>query len=96
MLRGFAHFLPGRLGNPRATLSFEVTGAQSGALHLDLQTGEQVPDDHDWSVSVVMDFADLVPLACGRDDASDPAKVARVDGDAGLAGRLLTELTVTP
>lgn len=97
MLRGFAHFLPTRLGKPRASLSFEVVGPQTGALHLDLESGESLPADHlDWTVSVVMDFADLVPLACGRDDAPDPAKVAKVDGDAGLAGRLLTELTVTP
>jgi hypothetical protein len=97
MLRGFAHFLPTRLGNPQASLSFEVVGPQSGALYLDLNTGQNLPDDHgDWTVAVVMDFADLVPVACGRDDAPDPAKVAKVDGDAGLAGRLLTELTVTP
>lgn len=96
MLRGFAHYLPSRLGNPPATLAFEVTGAQTGALHLDLQSGEQIPDGQHWSVSVVMDFADLIPLACGRDDAADPAKVAEVQGDAGLAGRVLTELTVTP
>lgn len=97
MLRGLAHFLPDRLDRPAATLSFEVTGAQTGVLHLDLQTGEQLAEDVDhWSLSVVLDFADLVPLACGRDDAIDPVKVAKVEGDAGLAGRLLTELTVTP
>jgi len=97
MLRGLAHYLPDRLGKPQATLSLEVTGPRMGVLYLDLNSGEQLRDHPaDPTVSLVMDFADLVPLACGRDDAADPAEVAKVDGDAGLAARLLTELTVTP
>lgn len=97
MMRGLAHFLPERLGKPEATLTLEVTGAQHGAMHLDLSSGEALSERPDEpTVSLTIDFAELVPLACGRDDASDPAEVADVTGDAGLAARILTSLTVTP
>ena len=97
ILRAFAQVLPDRVVADEATMVFMVTGGQSGVLWLDLGTGEVL--DHepvDATVSMAFDFADLVPLACGRDDAPDPARVATVTGNDALAARVLTSLSITP
>ena len=41
-------------------------------------------------------FEHVIPLACGRDDAPDPARVAVVTGNDALAARVLTSLGITP
>lgn len=96
-LRGLASVLPDRVVADEATLVLDVIGAQTGSLWLDLGTGEvlsSAPDDP--TVSMTFAFADLVPLACGRDDAPDPARVATVTGNDAIAARVLTSLGITP
>ena len=97
ILRAFGAFLPDRVVADEATLVLSVHGAQAATLWLDLGSGEVLdaePDDP--TVTMAFDFADLVPLACGRDDAPDPARVADVRGNDALAARVLTSLAITP
>ncbi len=97
VLRGLAKVLPDRVVADEATLILAVAGAQSSQLWLDLGTGETLdapPEDP--TVSMEFSFEDLIPLACGRDDAPDPARVATVTGNDALAARVLTSLGITP
>ena len=96
-LRGLAAVLPDRVVADEATLVLQVTGEQHATLWLDLGTGQTLAaEPADPTVTMAFDFADLVPLACGRDDAPDPARVATVTGDDALAARVLTSLGITP
>ena len=97
ILRALAAMLPDRVVADEATLVLTVHGDQTASLWLDLGTGEVLdtcPEEP--TVTMAFDFADLVPLACGRDDAPDPARVARVAGNDALAARVLTSLGITP
>ena len=97
ILRALGAMLPDRVVADEATLVLTVHGDQTAALWLDLGSGEVLdtrPDDP--TVAMDVDFADLVPLACGRDDAPDPARVATVTGNDALAARVLTSLGITP
>lgn len=97
ILRGLAGVLPDRVVADEATLALEVVGDQVATLWLDLGTGETLDvRPHDPTVTMEFAFADLVPLACGRDDAPDPARVAVVKGNDALAARVLTSLGLTP
>lgn len=97
ILRGLVAVLPDRVVADEATLVLEVHGEQADVLWLDLGTGERLdvaPEDP--TVTMRFAFADLIPLACGREDAPDPARVAQVDGNDALAARVLTSLGITP
>ncbi len=96
MLRGLADALPERLQDASGTLDLRVTGAQQGSVVFDVHSGDVLDDGIHASVTMTLDFADFVPLVSGRQDAPDPARVAQVDGDPGLAARVLTSLTITP
>lgn len=97
ILRGLAGVLPDRVVADEATLVLSVSGPQTGVLWLDLGTGETLgAEPEEPTVAMEFPFADLVPLACGRDDAPDPARVARVLGNDALAARVLTSLSITP
>lgn len=97
ILRALAAFLPDRVVADEATLVLRVRGDQSDVLWLDLGSGEVLDaEPGDATVTMTFDFADLVPLACGRDDAPDPARVAEVAGNDALAARILTSLSITP
>jgi uncharacterized protein (TIGR03083 family) len=97
ILRGLASVLPDRVVADEASLVLEVDGHQTGTLWLDLGTGETLGEPPtDPTVSMRFDYADLVPLACGRHDAPDPARVAEVHGNDALAARVLTSLSITP
>lgn len=97
ILRGLGALLPDRVVADEATMSLVVVGALSGTLWLDLGTGDVLDVEPDASdLTLTFDWADLLPLACGRDDAADPARVARVEGSDALAARVLTSLGVTP
>lgn len=84
--RGLAAVLPQRVTG--GSLELVVTGAQPSRTSVDLGDG-------DARVAMTISFEDLVPIATGRDDASDPAAVAEIDGDAAMAARILTSLVVT-
>lgn len=97
VLRQLARVLPDRVVADEATLVMEVAGPQSATLWLDLGTGETLhAPPPDPTVTMEFSFADLIPLACGRDDAPDPARVAKVTGNDALAARVLTSLGITP
>lgn len=97
ILRGLAGLLPDRVVADEATLVLQVCGDQVDTLWLDLGTGETLADEPiEPTVTMEFAFADLVPLACGRDDAPDPARVAVVRGNDALAARVLTSLSITP
>lgn len=97
ILRGLGAYLPDRVVADEATLIVQVAGAQADVLWLDLGSGEVLDaEPADPTVTMTFDFADLVPLACGRDDAPDPARVAEVAGNDALAARVLTSLAITP
>ena len=97
ILSGLARVLPDRVVADEATLILAVTGDQSDVLYLDLGTGDVLdvePDDP--TVAMEFGFEHVIPLACGRDDAPDPARVAVVTGNDALAARVLTSLGITP
>lgn len=95
-LKGLAAVLPDRVVADEATMVLEVVGDQLGTLWLDLGMGEMLPSEPiDPTIEVVFAFADLFPLVCGRDDAPDPARVAKVIGHDALAARVLTSLAIT-
>ena len=97
ILRGLGAYLPDRVVADEATLVVRVDGAQAAVLWLDLGSGDVLDaEPPDPTVTMTFDFADLVPLACGRDDAPDPARVAEVAGNDALAARVLTSLAITP
>lgn len=97
VLRGLADVLPDRVVADEATLVLAVRGDQDATLWLDLGVGEVLDvEPVDPTVAMTFEFADLVPLACGRDDAPDPARVAVVTGNDALAARVLTSLGITP
>ena len=96
MLRGLVNSLPERLKDASGTLDLRVTGDQQGAVVFDVHSGDVLDDGIHASVTMTLDFADFVPLVSGRQDAPDPAHAAQVDGDPGLAARVLTSLTITP
>jgi uncharacterized protein (TIGR03083 family) len=94
-LRGLERILPERIGTRGAVVTLAVTGEQVGAITVDL-CGDGEAATSPATVRVELDFADLVPLVCGRSDAPDPGRVAAVQGDEALAADVLTGLTLTP
>lgn len=97
VLRALGAVLPDRVVADEASLVFTVVGDQADTLWLDLGTGEVLDAEPiDPTVTMTFRYADLVPLAGGREDAADPARVAAVTGNDALAARILTSLAITP
>lgn len=88
IVRGLESVLPQRMGEHAGELELVVTGPQPSTTTIILGGG------HD-RLRMTIDFADLVPIACGREDAPDPASVAVIEGDTSMAARVLTSMVIT-
>jgi uncharacterized protein (TIGR03083 family) len=96
LVRGLAKALPAQSGHPDATLVIDIAGDQTGRVAVDLSDGSEVADDEAPNLQMTVDFADLIPLACGRNDAPDPGRVVTVSGDEAIAASVFAGLGITP